>query len=57
MLSKNKNGISFSCDSCPDGIETDTDEFDEAMDFLREQGWVARKSGNTWQHLCPACKD
>lgn len=56
-LSYCKGDIIFSCDSCPDAIETGTSNFEAARNVLYRQGWKAYKSGETWRHRCDTCLD
>lgn len=48
--------IVFTCDACPDALETDTRNFNEAREALRDAGWRTIPNGSEWEHFCPACK-
>lgn len=54
-LSYSKGYIVFSCDSCPEAIDTGTSSFAAARNFLHRQGWKAFKSGEMWRHRCDTC--
>ena len=58
MLDRSKDGITFECDICGEVLETNTKEFDEAIDTLRNEGWISKRSvdDDTWAHFCPECK-
>lgn len=52
-----KDGYSYMviCDNCGEGAEVNT--WDEALVFLREEGWQKKKNGKSWNHFCPECKE
>lgn len=56
-LSYSKGDIVFSCDSCPEALDTGTSSFVAALNFLYRQGWKAFRSGEMWRHRCDACFD
>lgn len=49
-----KGSIAFSCDGCPEAIETETSDFNEARQEFRQAGWHSAKFG-TWMDYCPDC--
>lgn len=49
------NGV-FHCDTCPEHIETDKDDFTQALIVARRKGWKTYKGPDKqWAHACPAC--
>jgi len=56
MLDRQKGNIIFECDGCADVLETETGDFDSAMNLFRREGWKARKIGEDWMHLCRKCQ-
>jgi hypothetical protein len=56
MLDRQKGNIIFKCDGCADVLETETGDFDSAMNLFRREGWKARKIGEDWMHLCRKCQ-
>jgi len=44
--------ITFECDSCGGSIDTECEEFSDAMSMMKEEGWSVRKVGGDWVHLC-----
>lgn len=50
-----RGDIYFSCDSCPETLETDTSNFHSARNVLFRNDWKAYKSGETWRHRCDTC--
>lgn len=56
MLTRLYGKISFECDGCCEVLDTNTKEFDEALERLRSEDWKCRKNGKEWSHYCPGCK-
>lgn len=48
--------IVFQCDrkGCHATVETETSNFDSALNLLRRHRWKARKAGGEWKQYCPA---
>jgi hypothetical protein len=56
MLDRSKDSLTFECDMCGEVLETNTKEFNEALDTLRNDGWISKGSvGDGWAHFCPDC--
>jgi len=50
-----RNGT-FQCDTCSDYIETEEEDFDEALRAARAAGWrVYKGPDKEWAHACPSC--
>lgn len=49
-----KGQIAFICDNCDEGLETEQSDFGTAREVLRDEGWIARKRGDQWEHFCSA---
>lgn len=46
----------FSCDECPEGVDTRKPEFREAFIEAKRLGWRSfRGPDNEWAHACPDC--
>ena len=50
--------ITFLCDGdrCHEFDETHCENFAGALAKAKAHGWVVRKVGDEWQHLCPDCQ-
>ncbi len=60
MLRRNPrtNDILFICNNCNDKLETDTDQFPDALVTLKQEGWLATKDGQgNWVHYCDCCRE
>ena len=54
MIQREGGLLIFECDECPNYIETGTDDFRDALTFIKEEFWrVAKNSDNEWVHFCP----
>jgi hypothetical protein len=48
--------FSFSCDNCPETIETTKTDFREAYNFIVSRKWLASKDrSGKWHHYCEDC--
>ena len=48
--------IIFVCDSCEDDIETDKKDFNEALEYTKQEKWRSfRTKTGAWRHYCPEC--
>lgn len=56
MLDRYDNNIIFECDRCHETLETQRQDFFEALDVLKSEGWEARNIGGVWRHYCTGCK-
>jgi hypothetical protein len=56
MLDRQHGEVIFVCDNCDDILRTGEDEFELAMNELREAGWSNERIGREWLHLCGACQ-
>jgi len=58
MLDRQHGEVVFECDSCGETLTTGEDEFAQAMQLFRREGWRAVKDDedDTWQHYCMRCK-
>ncbi len=56
MLDRQKGGIVFECDGCNEVLETETSNFDAAVNMLNREDWRSKKVGNGWEHYCFRCR-
>lgn len=52
-----EGSFEFECDGC-DCIPFDytTEDFSEAWNAAKREGWRTEKVGDEWLHLCPTCQ-
>ena len=48
--------ITWVCDECGKKLDTEVEDFYDALDELRANGWVSRNDGDDWEHYCEDCK-
>lgn len=51
----NNGGRIFSCDGCPDAVEFDKLDFNQAKESLTKWRWKIIPGPRGWQHFCPNC--
>lgn len=52
-----EGSIVFFCDNCPKELDTDTNNFREAIEILLDNDWVYDKVGGTYYHTCKNCRN
>lgn len=55
MIHRIKGTIHFECDTCREGLDTETHDFEEAREKLKAEGWRTDKDGDLWTHKCKEC--
>lgn len=55
-IQRDGGDVVFECDSCSEWALTETDEFDQALDNIKRNGWKVSKIGDEWIHTCPDCQ-
>lgn len=55
MLEKEETGFTGYCDNCSEYHETGEDNFFNAVEEIKRQGWRIKKKGPNWEHTCPSC--
>jgi hypothetical protein len=54
---KGSHNIVFHCDGCSEVADTGTDDFDEALEMAKLEGFTMKKEDDEWQHWCAICSD
>jgi hypothetical protein len=54
-IERDIDGITFTCDDahCHEFIDTGTDDFAEAIEEAKGEGWKIRNVNGVWMHFCP----
>lgn len=55
MIDRQKGRLLIECDSCPEVLDTETNDFNEAREMMKREGWKVRKIANEWLHGCAKC--
>ena len=69
MLDRQKGNIIFKCDGCDEVLDTETSNFDAAVNLLNREDWRSKKvirsaasssrpddKKDEWNHYCSRCK-
>jgi Fe2+ or Zn2+ uptake regulation protein len=57
MINGNHNtGYDLICDICGYTV-TGLDDFEEARDYAKENGWKTEKYTGAWENYCPKCQE
>jgi hypothetical protein len=50
-----ERNIVFHCDAkrCAETIDTELDDFSDAVEEAKSKGWTMRQAGGEWKHYCP----
>jgi hypothetical protein len=54
-VDRQKGDVVFVCDACNEVLETNTSDWDSALNMLRRQHWRSRKEDDEWVHYCDKC--
>lgn len=55
MIDRQHGKIVIECDSCDEVFSSDSDDFNEAWNEAKRDGWRTRKIAGEWLHGCPKC--
>lgn len=47
----------FECDACGESLDTETPDFSEALQAMRDAKWNTRKIGSDYVHTCFGCAE
>jgi hypothetical protein len=58
MMERDKfaNEIEVTCDNCEE-LSLHGPDWQEAIATIKSEGWLIRKIGDVWKHLCKDCKE
>lgn len=55
-IDKTENGYIIQCDGCYEELEVEGD-FEDVLEALEAEEWLALKQGKRWEHFCRDCKN
>jgi Fe2+ or Zn2+ uptake regulation protein len=47
--------VNFVCDECGDGLETERQDYREAVKAAKDEGWNIFTADKEWKHICDSC--
>lgn len=56
MIVREGGQLVVCCDSCPETLETDTNDFGEARSAMRLAHWTSKLVRGLWVHTCADCE-
>ena len=56
IIENYKDRYHLICDICGD-TATGLDDFDEAVEYAKENGWKTEKYNGAWENYCPECQE
>jgi hypothetical protein len=56
MIDKEYSGYLLVCDVCDHQVKY-FDNFQDAVDYKKENGWRSRKENGEWLDICPECQE
>jgi len=54
---EDKNEYDVGCDECGFVKTYFADDWDDLMGQMRDDGWLKRKIGKDWEHVCEDCQE
>ena len=54
-IEREDSDIVFVCDTCEKRLETNTDEWSDALSIAKRAEWQMKKIGRDWLHGCQDC--
>ena len=56
MIIKGVTSYDLICDICGH-LECGHEDFDEAVEYKKENGWKSEKYKGEWEDVCPECQE
>lgn len=57
MIRRDHGELACECNECGEEYYGGTlDDFREFVEELKSAGWLIRKDGDEWQHICDECR-
>lgn len=56
MIDKEYGGYCLTCDICGEEVDGFDDYYD-AVEYKKDNGWISRKIDGEWHDICPDCKE
>ena len=56
-IEKQHGHVIFICDECGDDFNTDETDFLEALQAVKDEGWLVQRNNEDteWMHICNEC--
>jgi len=57
MIDKQSGRYHLICDICGEEAEETFDDFYDAVEYKKENGWKSQKRNSGWEDVCPKCRE
>jgi Fe2+ or Zn2+ uptake regulation protein len=58
MIERDFNGLyTLTCDLCGEEAFETFEEFHEAVQYKKDEGWKSQKHKGEWEDVCPECQE
>lgn len=57
MIDKQSGRYHLICDICGEEAEEGFDDFYEAVEYKKTEGWKSQKRNGQWEDVCPDCQE
>ncbi len=57
MIDKQSGQYHLICDICGEEAEEIFDDFYDAVDYKKQNGWKSQKRMGEWEDVCPGCQE
>jgi len=57
MIEKIDGRYRLFCDICGEAVEKGFNDFNDAVDYKKENGWKSQKYKGEWEDVCPECQE
>ena len=57
MIDRNGSMFILTCDICAEEVVDDFDDFQDAVDYKKENGWKSQRRNGEWEDICPICRE
>ena len=57
MICKSFGFCSLTCDVCGEEADETFDDFYDAVEYKKNEGWKSQKRNGEWEDVCPDCQE
>ena len=55
MIERFGSDYELTCDICGHSV-VGFDDFEEAVDYKKDEGWISQNTSHGWEDICPDCQ-
>lgn len=57
MIDKFSGIYTLTCDICGEDASENFDDFYDAVQYKKDNGWKSQKRNGQWEDVCPECQE